>query len=72
MEWWVDVIGYVVTVLAVLLSVFALRYWRKFKAKLRPMAELFVELDRAFADDVVTKEECRRVWEKVKRVWEDP
>jgi len=72
MEWLAGVIGYVVTILAILLSVFALRYWRMFKAKLKPMAELFIELDRAFADDVVTKEECQRIWERVKRVWEDP
>jgi len=48
------------------------RYWRKFKTKLNRVTTFMVALEQALYDDKITEEEFRDLFEKFKKIIEDP
>jgi oligoendopeptidase F len=67
---WETVVGVIVIAAVTLLA--SWRYWIRFKAKLTAVREFIDTLDDALKDDKVTEEEYRQLWEKFKKLVEDP
>ena len=67
---WETIIGVVATFAVTILA--SWRYWRKFKTKLNRITTFMVTLDQALYDDKITEEEFRDLFEKFKKIIEDP
>ena len=67
---WETVVGAIVTAAVTLLA--SWRYWTRLKTKLTAIREFIDTLDDALKDDKVTEEEYRQLWEKFKKLSEDP
>ena len=67
---WETVVGVIVTAAVTLLA--SWRYWTHFKTKLAALRDFIDTLDDALKDDKVTEEEYRQLWEKFKKLAEDP
>jgi len=72
MEWLAEVLPYIVTAILLLASIFFGAKYRKFKAKIAGLADLFKEMSKAMEDEIITKEECLRIWREILELWKDP
>ena len=67
---WETIIGVVATFAVTILATW--RHWRKFKTKLKAVREFVDTLDDALYDNSVSEEEYRALFEKFKKIIEDP
>jgi oligoendopeptidase F len=67
---WETVVGVIVTAAVTLLA--SWRYWARFKTKLAAIRDFIDTLDDALRDDTITDSEYQQLWEKFKKLVEDP